>query len=447
MIPQIDCLERHYNELSKRFSTTSTGRYSTLVTANGNHQIPVHRWFRMKEAYSSALLSAVVEDSSLETEKDLSIFDPFSGSGTTGVSAGDMVRSGRLRSARIEALEVNPFLHLISRAKLSGYRFDRSDLQLLGGRVARRALGRMDGLAPSPRLTTFDDRRYISEHNLTALLALRNSIEHLDVDEAMRPAADVLRVALAAAVEPSTNLRRDGRALRFAANSSVDEPIELFLQSVAEMSSDVTDLGNDYTFTVRHADSRNPLDGSAAHNLAVFSPPYPNNIDYTEVYKMEGWLLGLYNSSEEFMLQRRRSLRSHSSLRWKTEYGYERAVYRAIVDNLLGPILSAIPEDRYARGRVEVVKGYADDMLATLLHTATRLGDGGKLAIIVGNSFHGKEANGYVIASDLILARLAEVAGFSVDRIEVARYPKRRKSASAFLRESVIFATRRHNDR
>jgi DNA modification methylase len=31
---------------------------------------------------------------------------------------------------------------------------------------------------------------------------------------------------------------------------------------------------------------------SADFDLILTSPPYPNNIDYSEVYKLELWLLG-----------------------------------------------------------------------------------------------------------------------------------------------------------
>jgi hypothetical protein len=44
-----------------------------------------------------------------------------------------------------------------------------------------------------------------------------------------------------------------------------------------------------------------------------------------------------------------------------------------------------------------------------------------------------------VIAADMVIAALAEAAGYTVEKIVVARRPSRRKAGSALLRESVVF--------
>lgn len=434
-----DRLEQHYATIESAFSVTEDTAYGSLVTANGNDRVPIHRWFRMKEAFSSHLLSHVMEATDVRSEH-LRLFDPFSGSGTTAVSAGDMVQSGALSKASVTAVEVNPFLHMLSSAKVAGHASTRRDVIRVAGSLARRSLAERDGLAPIPRLSTFANNDYFPRRNLTRLLALSASITAAapELDEEI---FRFLQVALAASIEPSSNLRRDGRALRLTAGKAAPEPIDIFMQVAGRISEDLNHPNIDFRGGVLLGDVRNAsYVDSGRDDLSVFSPPYPNNIDYTEVYKMEGWLLGLYKSPQDVAEQRRRTLRSHSSLRWGAEYRYESRADVSSVDSLLAPLIDAIPDDRYRRGRVEVVRGYVDDMLATIGVVSQRLRPGGQMAIIVGNSMHGKQPEDYVIASDLLLARLAELEGFSVRSIIVGRYPRRRVSRSRFLRESVVLA-------
>lgn len=435
-----DRLEQHYGELERKYRVFEDFEYGTLVTANGNDRVPIHRWFKMKEAYSNRLLNHVFRATDLHSQRELRVFDPFSGSGTTAVSAGDMVRERVLKSSTVSAFEVNPFLHLLSSAKVAGQSSSHRDVMGVAGGLARRAMSANDGMAVTPLLSTFSNESYFPQANLNRLLALSASItaasKQLD-DELV----SFLRVALAASIEPSSNLRRDGRALRLAPGKAVQEPLDVFLGIADRIADDVDRRRIEFSGQVHLADVRDP--GEVLHgtdDLSVFSPPYPNNIDYTEVYKMEGWLLGLYGSAADVANQRRRTLRSHSSLRWGSKYLYKSRPDADQIDSMLKPLLDAIPDDRYRRGRDEVVRGYIDDMLAAIAVVGKRLRRGGEMAIVVGNSMHGKQPGDYVIASDLLLARLAELEGFAVRSITVGRYPRRRVSRSRFLRESVVLA-------
>lgn len=435
-----DRLEQHYAAIEAQYLVSDDPAYGTLVTANGNDRVPIHRWFRMKEAYSNRLLGHIFEATDLRDQRELRLFDPFSGSGTTAVSAGDLVKGGALTSASVTAVEVNPFLHMLSSAKVAGVTSSRRDVMSVAGTLARRAMAGKDGVAEVPPLSTFANEEYFPDSNLARLLALSASISaasaHLDED-----LVQFLRVALAAAVEPSSNLRRDGRALRLTPGKAVAEPIDIFLDVAGRISEDLNQRAIAFQGDVRLGDVRTPGDpGLGSDDLSVFSPPYPNNIDYTEVYKMEGWLLGLYGSADDVARQRRRTLRSHSSLRWGADYRYADRADAGIIESMLTPLTDAIPDDRYRRGREEVVRGYVDDMLSTISVVSQRLRTGGEMAIVVGNSMHGKQPSDYVIASDLLLARLAELEGFSIRSIVVGRYPRRRVSRSRFLRESVVLA-------
>lgn len=436
-----DLLEAHYRRVEAGYSVVTNVDYAQLVTANGNSKAPIHRWFKMKEAYSNRLPEKVLDDIGLKDDH-LTIVDPFSGSGTTAVAIGDLLRSGRLRSAKVRAMEVNPFLHLVSSAKLLGHADSLEQFQKIAGRVARRALETKDGVAPTPALSTFGNSDYFPVANLAALLALKASINAgAEAGDFSDDEQRLLKLALAAAVEPASNLRRDGRALRLAEGKACEHPVDVFLDVCAQVVQDSSATSGDFDACITLADARAAtFDVDGVADLALFSPPYPNNIDYTEVYKLEGWMLDAYSDADAFSAQRRRTIRSHCSLRWGDAYAFEQTGHDAEMRQLLEPILNAVPSDRYRNGREEVILGYADDMFSALTSTASAIRPGGYMAIVVGNSMHGKSDHDYVIASDLILARIAEYAGLAIEKIVIARYPRRRVARSAFLRESVVLA-------
>ena len=65
------------------------------------------------------------------------------------------------------------------------------------------------------------------------------------------------------------------------------------------------------TFELLRGDSREVLFQIETCDLAVFSPPYPNSFDYTDVYNVELWMLGYLKNSESNRALRASTLSSH----------------------------------------------------------------------------------------------------------------------------------------
>src|SRR5205823_14898652 len=128
---------------------------------------------------------------------------------------------------------------------------------------------------------------------------------------------DLARVCLGATVEPVSRLRRDGRALRYVPDKQRPDVILEFLRRAEQIDEDLQRPPLRVRGRIQLGDGRllapRPPE-EATMDVVVFSPPYPNNIDYTEVYKLEAWLLGFINSHEEFATQRLKTLYSHPSL-------------------------------------------------------------------------------------------------------------------------------------
>ncbi len=438
-------LERFYARLQSRWPIVDGSEYAGLVVPNGNGAAPVHRWFRMKEAYSCELPERIVSASGLMGRSSLSVCDPFCGSGTTGVSLAHAVAAGDLPVVHFTGIESNPYLHLVAQTKLAAMCSPPAEFPALAQRVGAAVAQREVEPAPIPGLSTFVDERYFDTEALSELLRLRAAIA-AERDRGCDPLAiDLTTVCLGSIVEGASRLRRDGRALRYEPDKPTTRPLATFLERAAEIEDDLPAVANPIRADVHMADARAAaeiLSDAGPFDLIVFSPPYPNNIDYTEVYKLEAWLLGFYADQADFTTQRRRTLRSHASLDFGEEPIGLGDEHRAAVRELIAPLLRAVPgEGRYVSARMRTISGYSYDMLETLLNLRRATATDGRLVYVVGNSLHGgHEGEGLLIAADLLIARLAELAGFTVSKLAVARVPSRRRTASPYLRESVVFA-------
>ncbi len=433
-------LQGHYLQLQARFAFQETGHYSSLVVPNGNGRAPVHRWFHLKEAFSCGLLSRVVADTRLEDQPSIRVLDPFAGVGTTAVSLANLAAQNSLRRVTFHGLECNPFIQLVGTAKLTAMQAPTKTFGRLARKVAATAYCGKVQAPPVPDLSTFHNDSYFDENDLDLLLRLRASIDLEESAGAGQQDIALARLCLGASVEPISSLRRDGRALRYVPTKIRARPIRNFLARAAQIEMDMPDERVAVQGRIHLGDGRSMscVPPRPTFDLVIFSPPYPNNIDYTEVYKMEAWLLGMFEDPLGFLSQRLNTVHSHPSI--KREAMDDTGLSH--VTDVVAPILDVVPEDHYASQRRAMINGYASDMARTLESAWNRLRPGGDLVYVVGNSLHGNGEQGFIIAADLIMAEIARRLGFIIERIDVARRLRRRHSESPFLRESIMFAKR-----
>ncbi len=443
--PSPGTLDDHYRAVERRMPVSPSRDYAPLVTPNGNGQEKVHRWFHFKEAFSSRLLPRILKDTELRERRELRILDPFAGVGTTLVSAGDAIATGELRHATAYGIECNPFLHLVASSKVAALQQPPAGLLKLAHKLAAVASRRpTEHEVAVPGLSTFQRAEFFDQGELQRLLLIREAIE---LEAASGTSADLLnlcRLALGAVVEPVSNLRRDGRALRYVPTKSPrPTAIQGFLDKVEQIADDLPRSRVNLTGAVLSGDGRSlsPLDNRyRAFDLVLFSPPYPNNIDYTEVYKLENWLLGFISDGEEFASQRLRTVYSHPSLLRSDPLPCSELSGREnqLVTKTVAPLIEHLPEDRYLLARTRMLRGYVLDMYVSLRSAMCRVTPGGYVVYVVGNSVHGTSSASLVIAADLLIAELAVALGYDLVGIGVARQLRRRFVESPFLRESVV---------
>jgi len=437
-------LNTFYGALESSFALEWVPEYAPFVVPNGNGDAPVHRWFHLKEAYSSHFVRYLLMEIGLAGFPEIRVLDPFAGSGTTAISIADAVVAGELDDPVVYGIECNPFLHLLASTKLASLQSPPRQFECFALSLVSRALASRSEPPPPPGLSTFHRSDYFDRADIHQLMRLRGAIHDAEACGADPVLVALGKVCLGSIVEAVGNLRRDGRTLRFVFKQSRPAPMTAFLRKAEQIEADLPRrsvriggrvLAGDGRLCSRIGRNYRPFD------LIVFSPPYPNNIDYTEVYKLENWLLGFIADKEGFTEERLKTVYSHPSI-LRPDPLPSPLLSReenSLIARIAYPLEAAVPDDRYRCGRIRMIKGYIHDMYLTMRSAAARLSARGWVVYVVGNSVHGRSPNEFVIAADILVAELAAAAGLAVERIAVARQLRRRTVTSPYLRESVVF--------
>lgn len=440
--------------------------YADLVGSAGLRSSPVHRWYYYKEGFSPLLPDRLVD--SLGTAGTGVVLDPFLGVGTTLVA----LRS-RPDVTSVLGSEYSPFAHFVATTKIAAAQVDPKRLR----RAARRLIKfKADGRTLTiPHLTSLNDERIFSRRDVYDLLGARRAIEEDDaLSEAERA---FFLLGLAAIVEDVSGAMKDGRALRIR-NGRKRRPNALIPAKGAQASVDVrSTLNNQWLSMIEDCEALSQLpkpsasvriaqgdarevgalmtpDGGllAACNsvgLALFSPPYLNCVDYSEVYKLELWLLGMVSTSAEFRRLREGTLRSHPSIAFpeRPVPWTEGSPVFALIDAISGFL-----EDNLSRRPVgTMVRQYFADMYEVFLQLRNVVVPGGAVACVVANSTFSKRTSSadnrreewrVPIPTDVLLARLAESAGFDDVEVWAARDLRPRNVTSGSARESIVIARR-----
>jgi hypothetical protein len=471
---QTDMLEwRRIKKLSRTLSDEiqvidQTSRFGKLVGAAELRDAPVHRWFSYKEGYSPRLLGQLIDH--LGSLDGLRVVDTFGGVATTALSGQTDPRVAAVRS-----LEYSPLAHFVGKTKLKWPSLNPTRLEfLIAAALDYPASGRIS----VPELASLANAEIFSRQRLHALLRARNHVRTLD--GATEDERDFFLLGWAAVIEDLSGAMKDGRALRIVrdrkrrSTSLKDEPPVIYAQGVVkralagQWSAMIQDLqslrserGHAYQTDAVHVqgdarDLESPIfeDGTRVFadgwaNLACFSPPYLNMIDYTEVHKLELWLLEQVASSTEFRQTRLGTLRSHPSIRFPEREYFEGV--DSVVEDLINSLSGWMARYGARPGVGPVVRQYFEDMYQVWRELKRTLATQGSAACIVANSTFSvrdhadgdrRERWRLPVLSDVILAHLALSAGFQSVRILHARDLRPRNVRTGSARESVVLANK-----
>ncbi len=104
---------KKYAELDKKYHTHKMPEYEYLVNFSQTKEESISRWYYYVEGYSPKLVNKILKHLKLDNE-NISIFDPFAGSGST------LLSSKHLGKKSI-GFEINPFSAFMINAKTQNY--------------------------------------------------------------------------------------------------------------------------------------------------------------------------------------------------------------------------------------------------------------------------------------------------------------------------------------
>lgn len=455
---ELAALKAEFERLASTVSCADeSAAFSHLVHPFTNRVRPVHRWFHYKEAFAPELAREVVGRLGAGTSGV--VVDSFAGVATT-----QLALQCDPRIHRALGVEYSPLAHFIGETKLDWARLKADYLEKKVSEVLR--FSRRTHVA-IPELSAFHDDEILPDAVSRDLTTARDRIREVSRGHVR----DFLLLGLAAVVEDVSGAAKDGRALRISRNrmrrpTSLAGEIGLPVRSALRrqydaMLADLRLLNDQRPAALRAAvnhlrgdarDLRTAFHGEIEPQgvgLFTYSPPYLNCIDYTEVYKLELWLLEFVTNQKQFRDVRLGTLRSHPSVEFPAR-NYISDILG--VDHNLTYIVRAI-SSFVERHHVRPVNGrtiwnYFDDMTKVLQQQYQYLEPGGHAACIVANSTFSRrdrqddgtwvERWRLPILTDVLLAHIAKAIGFDCVSIWRARDLQPRNVMSGAARESLI---------
>ncbi|WP_158702802.1 hypothetical protein [Paenibacillus faecalis] len=433
-------LNAFYEEIENNINVIHDSKVSNLVHPSSSQLAPIHNWYHFKEGFAPGLLNYVIDTSEIATDS-INIFDPFCGSGTTLLSAlidydGDITISSGL------GVEVNPFIHFVAETKVNFYRIDMGKISRFIKYVSGKNIEMNDRTKEFPELSTI--RRAYSVNTYLQLEYLKSIIR--DFFHESQYEYKFCLLAYASILEKASCMRKSGRALKIVKELQDYDVKALYVEKLVQMINDVVTCQrnlNQFEIRVENKDIREfNAKNIQKPNMVIFSPPYLNHFDYTEVYKVELWMLDFVTNYSEFRDLRYRTLRSHPSVKFEKTNLYSNfrtSVIKEIVDSLDG----ASKQEVFYK----TIRDYIDDIYKTLIRLSSVTDANSTVACIVANSLFGSKdkENLMPVATDLLIAEIARDLNFEVEKIVVARQLTRRGIKFPYGRESIIYLRKKRD--
>lgn len=416
------------------FSRWISSWESPAPTTNQNtHELGFQRWFKFKEAFAPSFVKDVIEALPYRPK---TILDPFGGSGTTAVTS-------QFLGLRPMVIEVNPFLADLIEAKLST--IDLRYFLLLRGELERQAkqlrncaLELNYSLPPSFIEPGVGDRYIYSKEVAREIFALRQAIEAIQEPEYRR----IFKIALASILVETSNCYVNGKGRRYRRGWQtrvIPNVLQSFHEACARISEDlaIALCRPVAEYSLYRGDCRQQLKTLQSHfDFCLFSPPYPNSFDYTDVYNIELWMLGYLHSSEENIALRKSTLRSH------VQVSAPRGE-RPIASKQFGSVFRKLVKARdqlWDKRIPEMVRDYFADLadVLELLHGHT--GKGKYVGMVVGDS----QYSDIHIGVAKVLAEMAPSLGYKVESKQRVRSMRSsaQQGGNLKLAESLILLSK-----
>jgi hypothetical protein len=317
-------------------------------------------------------------------------------------------------------VEINPYLSDVIEAKLQTYDSTllARDLGLILTKSRRLNVisGRHDHLPPTFVEPGKSGRWIFSLEVANELQRLTRAIESLSSENHQR----FFRVQLGGLLVSVSNIRISGKGRRYRSGWKKRELSKYDVRSVFIEACQKA-IVESHTYASRamkrykliRGDARTSLPNAKQVDLVVFSPPYPNSFDYTDVYNVELWMLGHLSTTEDNRVLRIGTLTSHVQI--KRDFAAAPTASKRLTKTLKK--LSAKKSDLWSPHIPAMLGAYFNELESLLSTLKVILARRGSVWMVVGDSQYA----GVRINVAKILIDLATNTGFHVRSTEPFR--------------------------
>lgn len=405
-----------------------------LVSFGSNKHLPVHRWYGLIEGYGREFVRRTIGDLDYFPKN---CFDPFGGVGTTALTCQEL-------GIQCHSFEVNPFFFDVAKSKL---RMDYSPSKFEELLVEFELyLRRCKTKRQYPKLeskTFFEEvnrKKWIFNREVAyGIVDILEKIKRID-----ETYVGLFRLALSNILIEVSNVYKNGKCLayrkewkeKYKTRKEVHDRFLFVCRKVIltdlKTSQKQIPLVHNY-LNFEHGDSRKMVHDLKDNSidLVITSPPYLNSRDYTDIYRLELWILGYIDKFTDEQKLRKSALTSHVQIQLEDK-GYPNL--KEIKDFLTH--LDSLNGQLWNKNIPNMVKGYFYDFDLLFKAMKPKLRKGAKIFINVSNSAYG----GKICEVDKILAKLAVRNGYRFKEIKIARHVSsvKKQQLTEKLRESVI---------
>lgn len=401
-----------------------------LSTAQGVGNVPFQRWFKFKEAFSPKFVHDVIQRSSIEVKN---ILDPFGGSGTTALTS-------QLMGIKPTTIEVNPFLADLIESKLTSYNseslIDDWSYVMKIVDIQTPDLALLYKSAPKTLYHNNEELRWIFNKEIIYRIAqYRESFEKIEKKENK----NLLKVLLGAILIPFSNVLINGKGRRYRKNwqsltYSTDSFDAALHQKVDDAIFDIVRYSRTKSeeYHLFRGDSRKLISEVETSDLVLFSPPYPNTFDYTDIYNVELWALGYLNDSEDNKMLRSNTLRSHVQIKMSSSPRPISSTLSETLDKLDGK-----RKELWNKNIPDMISYYFHDINLIMTESMRILENNGMAVIVIGDSRY----SDIKIDTTKITCELAKEIGFTIKDLQEIRIMKSsaQQGWAKNLSETAIF--------
>jgi DNA modification methylase len=420
----------------KEKTAVDRGIFIPLSRPQDFEESAVHGWYNFVLGFSDKLVAEMMDR--LGVEKGQLVFDPFCGTGTTLV---ETMKRG-IASVGIDASPFSCFVsriktnRLLSANKLLGTFADlRIEYERAQGNF--RSTGTYKYLSESGML----DRGWISDVPLRDALALKSSILRVAPDAATR---DALLIALIGNLSTGIANMRYGPEIYCGRKKKNVDVWGIFQANILKILQDLGEIEGEKLGRARifQGDARNCAsvlrkNGIRKVHVAISSPPYPTEHDYTRNTRLELAFLDFVTGNDSVRSIKQSMIRSHTKGVYKTDQDSSLVVGYKQISNLTNQIdeLCKAKTHGFARLYSTVVRSYFGGMKKHFQSMASVLAKGGQYAVVVGDQ---ASYLGVHIPTSKILGVIAQDCGFDVQDSIVWRQRWATKSSKLIKEHALI---------